>query len=168
MQTVLQPASVASSRPAATPCCDDSTPAREDEVRILLADDDPQVRAFTSRVLAWAGWSVTSVTNGREAVDAWPAGGESFDLVILDIVMPEMNGFEAYRELSRRHPEARFLFVSAYAQELNLDTFLEEGRTYFVAKPFVPHFLVSKVRAALEEPCLDEALLVLREDVRRI
>lgn len=137
------------------------------EARILLADDDPQVRAFTSRVLSWAGWLVTAVTNGREAVDAWPSGGEPFDLVILDIVMPEMNGFEAYRELTRRHPEARFLFVSAYAQELNLDALLEEGRAYFVAKPFVPHFLVSKVQTALRERCLDTAMLLLRDDVRR-
>ena len=139
-----------------------------DEVRILLADDDPQVRAFTSRVLTWAGWSVTAVTNGREAVAAWPEGGEPFDLVVLDIVMPEMNGFEAYRELSRRHPASRFLFVSAYAQDLSLDAFLEEGRTYFIAKPFVPHFLVSKVQTALQEPsCLDASMLLLREEVRR-
>jgi len=138
-----------------------------DEVRILLADDDPQVRAFTSRVLTWAGWSVTAVTSGREAVEAWPEGGEPFDLVVLDIVMPEMNGFEAYRELSRRHPASRFLFVSAYAQDLSLDAFLEEGRTYFIAKPFVPHFLVSKVQTALQEPCLDASMLLLREEVRR-
>jgi two-component system, cell cycle sensor histidine kinase and response regulator CckA len=129
----------------------DLTAARQDELRILLADDDPQVRAFTSRILTWAGWNVTSVTNGREAVEAWPVGGEPFDLVILDIVMPDMNGLEAYREIARCHPEARFLFMSAYAQELNLDAFLEEERTSFVAKPFVPQFLVSKVQAVCSE-----------------
>lgn len=162
----VKPAYAVSSRPA-TSCSDDPAPVPEGELRILLADDDPQVRAFTSRVLTWAGWDVTSVTNGREAVEAWPADGEPFDLVILDIVMPEMNGFEAYRELSRRHPEARFLFISAYAHELNLDTFLEEGRAFFVAKPFVPHFLVSRVRAVLEEPRQDASALPLHEDVRR-
>ena len=127
-------------------------PARKGQLRILLADDDPQVRSFTSRVLAWAGWNVTSVTNGREAIEAWPVHGEPFDLVILDIVMPEMNGLEAYRHIARRHPEARFLFVSAYAQELDVDTFLDEGRASFVAKPFVPQFLVSKVQAICGEP----------------
>ncbi|HHX43414.1 MAG TPA: response regulator [Chloroflexi bacterium] len=138
----------------------DALSASDDGVRILLADDDPQVRAFTARVLTWTGWSVTAVCNGREAVDAWPVDGEAFNLVILDDVMPEMNGFEAYRELSRRHPEALFLFVSAYAQGLNLDTFLHPGKTFFLAKPFMASTLVAVVRTALQAARRDAPLLV--------
>lgn len=137
------------SAPFCSPC-PDTLPADRD-VRVLLADDDPQVRAYTARVLRWAGWDVMSVANGREAVEAWPLGAEPFDVVILDIIMPEMNGFEAYHEIACRHPQARFVFISGYSQDVSLAPYLQEGRSHFVGKPFVPHALVAKVRTALEE-----------------
>lgn len=118
-------------------------------VRILLADDDPQVRAITTRILHRQSWEVIIASNGREAVDRWPADGEPFDLVILDVSMPEMNGYEAFRELQRLHPDARILFISGYADVPSWRELVEERGQPFLAKPFSPCQLVDAVRSLI-------------------
>lgn len=124
---------------------------RGDPVRILLADDDPQVRAITTRILHRQSWEVVTATNGREAVDCWPPDGEPFDLVILDVNMPEMNGYEAFRELAERHPGARILFISGYAEVPSWRQLVEEGGQPFLAKPFTPRQLVETVRSLIRD-----------------
>ena len=124
---------------------------RGDRVRILLADDDPQVRAITTRILRRQSWEVVTAADGQEAVDAWPDDGEPFDLVILDVNMPEMNGYEAFRALQRLHPEARILFISGYAEVPNWRHLVEEGGQPFLAKPFSPRQLVEVVRSWIGE-----------------
>lgn len=122
---------------------------RGEHVRILLADDDPQVRAITTRILHRQSWEVVTAANGREAVDRWPADGEPFDLVILDVNMPEMNGYEAFRELRRIHPDARILFISGYAEVPSWRQLVEDGGQPFLAKPFSPRQLVEVVRSLI-------------------
>lgn len=123
---------------------------RGEHVRILLADDDPQVRAITTRILHRQSWEVVSAANGQEAVDSWPLEGEPFDLVILDVNMPEMNGYEAFRELQRLHPRARILFISGYAEVPSWRRLVEEGGQPFLAKPFSPRQLVEVVRSLID------------------
>ena len=117
--------------------------------RILLADDDDNVRGLFRRLLALQGWDVVAARNGREAVDAWPEDGAPFDLVILDMSMPIMSGPAAYEELRRRHPEMVVLFVSGYIEEANWREVILKGKVPFLAKPFTPQQLVAAATALL-------------------
>lgn len=117
--------------------------------RILLADDDDNVRGLSGRLLAMQGWDVVAARNGREAVDAWPNEGAPFDLVILDMNMPVMSGPAAYEELRRRHPEMVVLFVSGYLEEASWRDVILKGKVPFLAKPFTPQQLVATATALL-------------------
>lgn len=117
--------------------------------RILLADDDDNVRGLFRRLLALQGWDVVAARNGREAVDAWPEDGAPFDLVLLDMNMPIMSGPAAYEELRRRHPGMVVLFVSGYMEEASWREVIVKGKLPFLAKPFTPQQLVATATALL-------------------
>lgn len=127
--------------------------------RILVADDDAHIRRLIERSLARHGWEVTAAADGREAIAAWPAGGRGFDLVILDGNMPGADGLQAYRALSARHRDARFLFVSGDLHAAGLRRLVDEGRVPFLPKPFTPQSLVEAVRAALALDLAEEGAL---------
>lgn len=118
------------------------------EARILLAEDDPQVRRLFVRALSKQGWEVTAVDDGAAAIAAWPLCGESFDLVILDLLMPGVNGLQAYQALRRWHPEARFLFVSGYS-DVSIRQRIHADGQMLLMKPLSPTALVAAVRAEL-------------------
>jgi CheY-like chemotaxis protein len=112
--------------------------------RILLAEDEPQVRALLARTLGREGWEVTAVGDGHEAVAAWPAGGRPYDLVIMDVNMPGMNGYEAGCHLRRIHPRAGFLFITGLADQHLCRKLAQMGFDLFI-KPFSPQQLVLRV-----------------------
>jgi CheY-like chemotaxis protein len=82
--------------------------------RILLADDDPLVRSMFSRILRRAGYEVLAVENGLQVLKAMRDTTETgkFDLLVLDIVMPEMEGLETIREMRTSHPDLPILAIS--------------------------------------------------------
>jgi nitrogen-specific signal transduction histidine kinase len=116
--------------------------------RVLLADDQPHVLSALARVLSGAGYVVTPVSNGQDAVVA--ASGESFSLHILDSVMPRLNGREAFERIRAQRPEAKFLFTTGYGGDTLPDSFLEENGLEVVQKPFDPDTLLRIVRAKLD------------------
>jgi len=125
--------------------------------RLLLADDDDEIATLMSRILARQGWQVVRVGDGSQAVSAWPAEGTPFDLVILDIYMPRKNGYQAYQELRKLHPEARFLFVSGwFSDDSCVKRVIDEGLPYLL-KPFAPQDLISTVRLLLRAQSLSGA-----------
>jgi len=141
----------AAGSPAEGPPAQGSGSPQGDRVRILLADDDPQVLAITARILNRQSWEVVTAASGQEAIESWPVGGEPFDLIILDVNMPAMNGYEAFRELRRLHPGARILFISGYAEVPTWRRLVEEGGQPFLAKPYSPRQLVDAVRSLIEQ-----------------
>ncbi|HMI89193.1 MAG TPA: ATP-binding protein [Polyangiaceae bacterium] len=116
--------------------------------RVLAADDQENVLAVMVRVLSNAGYRVTGVSNGADAVAA--AEKEAFDLYILDAVMPVMGGREACERIRSARPAARFLFVSGYGGEAMVPSFLEASRYDMISKPFDPDALLRAVRATLD------------------
>ena len=116
--------------------------------RILVADDQENVLAVVVRVLANAGYRVTRVSNGAEAVAA--AEKAAFDLYILDSVMPVMSGREACERIRMARPDARFLFTSGYGGDALDPSFLEASGYEMISKPFDPDGLLRAVRATLD------------------
>jgi two-component system cell cycle response regulator CpdR len=80
--------------------------------RILLAEDDDSLRGFLSRALERAGYDVTACADGEEAAAVL---GESWDLLLTDIVMPGMDGIEVARLAAQRHPGLRIMFITGFA-----------------------------------------------------
>ncbi|MBI5958300.1 MAG: response regulator transcription factor [Chloroflexi bacterium] len=114
--------------------------------KILIADDEQQLLDTVRAYLENSGFQVVSARTGREALFAFRH--EKPDLVILDVMMPEMDGWEAAR-LIRRESEAPILFLTARVDDVDKITGLEIGADEYITKPFSPRVLVAQVRAVL-------------------
>ncbi len=113
---------------------------------VLVVDDDPNLREVVRYALAREGWTVREATNGVEALTSlaeFPA-----DIVVLDVTMPEMDGLEACRRL-RMTSDVPVVFLSSRAEEIDRILGLELGGDDYIAKPFSPRELVSRVKAIL-------------------
>ena len=95
--------------------------------RILVADDDPLVRKMVSHVLARENWDVTAVEDGQEAVQVCSQQETPFDLVILDIKMPGLNGYQTREALQKESPDIPCLFVSGFSDETVWRRIVDQG-----------------------------------------
>ncbi len=115
---------------------------------VLLVEDEDAVRSFASRALASRGYKVLEAASGAEALEIMDKQQEPVDLVVSDVVMPEMDGPTLLRHLRERNPEIRIVFMSGYAEEAfrkNLDA----GEEFvFLPKPFTLKKLAETVKAA--------------------
>jgi signal transduction histidine kinase/ActR/RegA family two-component response regulator len=117
---------------------------------ILLVDDDPHVSAAATRALERAGYVVFTASNGREALGALAGDARALDLLITDLVMPEMGGRELARRVAESRPDVRVLFTSGYtAEAVNQQAVLEMGDA-FLGKPFSPDGLLRRVHQMLQ------------------
>ena len=144
------PAPAAIPANAGTPA---AAPKRADHTgkgRILLVEDEDAVRAFAVRALKSRGYTVVEADSGEQALKAIEQDDEGFELILSDVVMPEMDGPTMLRELRKRGIGTKVIFVSGYAEdafEKNL-----EGQTdfAFLPKPFALKQLVEKVKEVME------------------
>ncbi len=116
---------------------------------ILLVEDEDAVRALNARMLVSRGYTVLEAESGVAALRALDAHGSSVDLVVSDVVMPEMDGPTLLRELRKRNPKTRFVFVSGYAEEAFRKNLPEGENFHFLPKPFTMKQLVETVKAAM-------------------
>jgi len=116
------------------------------DARILLVEDDPSIREVTAIGLRNAGFEVETASDGREGLDRFER--EPFDLVLLDVMMPRMDGLEVCRAI-RRTSTAPVVMLTARADTLDVVVGLEAGADDYVRKPFEVPELVARVRAAL-------------------
>ena len=124
-----------------------STPRRE---TILLAEDEPAFRQLIRRTLKLQGYTVLEACDGHEAVAVAEQCQEPIDLLLTDVVMPSMNGFEVADHLVRSHPETKVLYLSGYADNsVAVRGGLKESCRPFLLKPFTPAELAEKIGAAL-------------------
>lgn len=114
--------------------------------KILIADDEQAILDTVRAYLIEAGMQVVTAKNGREAVFAFRH--EQPALVILDVMMPEMDGWEAAR-LIRKESQIPLLFLTARVDDIDHVTGLEIGADEYITKPFSPRVLVAHVRALL-------------------
>ena len=117
--------------------------------KILIAEDEPDIRDLIMFTLQFAGHEVVTANDGLEAVQM--AESTQPDLVLLDVRMPRMTGYEACRRL-RSAPATRHIpivFLSAKGQESEINAGLESGAVEYLLKPFAPSELVEQVAALL-------------------
>ena len=116
---------------------------------VLVVDDENDIRSLLCEVLANKGYSVLSATNGRDALRLVREHAEPIDLVITDIVMPQMGGRELAEALRELQPHTKIIYMSGYADGTgDVAALLSHGRA-FIEKPFTPDALLHKVRDVL-------------------
>ena len=127
--------------------------------RLLLVEDDPSIREIAAIGLSGSGYRVTSATDGREALDRIRA--EAFDAVILDVMLPSLDGFELCREV-RRFSRVPILMLTARTDTVDVVVGLESGADDYVTKPFEMAELTARVRALLRRAAALPGTSVLR------
>src|SRR5665213_448893 len=115
---------------------------------ILLVEDEEGLRALNARGLSSRGYTVLEASNGVEAIEVLEKHG-AVDLVVSDVVMPEMDGPTLLKELRGRNPEIKFIFVSGYAEEAFAKNLPSDQQYNFLAKPFTLKQLVAEVKKTL-------------------
>jgi DNA-binding response OmpR family regulator len=117
--------------------------------KILVAEDEADIRALIVFSLQYAGFQVVEASNGQEAVEK--ASVEGPDLILLDVRMPRMTGYEACRALKAQETTKRIpvVFLSARGQESEIKQGLELGAEEYILKPFAPDELYRRVEGIL-------------------
>jgi diguanylate cyclase (GGDEF)-like protein len=123
--------------------------------RILIVEDDAGVRGLVQRRVAAAGYAVTAVASGLEAIAAIER--EQPDLVLMDIAMPGMDGVEVCQRVVERWPAVAVVFLTAHGEIEERVRALDAGGRDLMLKPFAPPELLARVRATLREKALRDA-----------
>jgi CheY-like chemotaxis protein len=116
---------------------------------VLVVDDVGVVRRIAFRVLSEAGYRVFDAESAAEALEVLTTIKRPIDLVIVDVVMPEMSGVDLTRIIRDRWPATQVLYMSAYQAEVLVREGLQDPKVLFLAKPFTRDELLTKVRLAL-------------------
>ncbi len=119
----------------------------EELKRILIADDEPEIRKLVSLLLKKKGYAVTAVKNGAEAVSAVESKAD-FDLIVLDILMPDLSGIEAAKQIRLQSP-VPILFLTAKSLEEDKVLAYTAGGDDYLVKPFSTTELLLKVEALI-------------------
>jgi signal transduction histidine kinase/CheY-like chemotaxis protein len=119
---------------------------------ILLVEDEDAVRLFSARALRNKGYKVIEARSGEAALVIMGQDGEPIDLLITDVVMPEMDGPALVEEVRSRRPDMKVIFISGYAESAFRQRASDGSMLHFLAKPFSLKQLATKVKDVLEEP----------------
>lgn len=114
-------------------------------MKVLVAEDDAHTRAGLIEILEMEGYEVVSAANGADALAQYH--GESPDFVCLDVMMPEMNGYDVCREIRKQNLRVPVIFISAKSEEVDKVIGLELGADDFIMKPFGVKEVVARIRA---------------------
>ncbi|MCJ7526736.1 MAG: PAS domain-containing protein [Methyloceanibacter sp.] len=117
---------------------------------VLLVEDEDAVRSFAARALGQRGYNVLQATTGVEALEVFNNHQGEVDLVVSDVVMPEMDGPTLFEKLRRQRPDLKVIFISGYAEDAFRQHLAENEDFMFLQKPFDLKELAAAVKAALE------------------
>ena len=120
--------------------------------RILIADDEERIVRLVSDFLNNSGYETVTASDGKKALEIFEREGENLSLAIIDIMMPEIDGWAITREI-RKTSDLPIIMLSARAEEFDLLTGFESGIDEYVTKPFSPAVLVKRVDALIKRSC---------------
>lgn len=115
--------------------------------KVLVAEDEASIREFIVINLKRSGYEVSQADNGRAALEIYEAADGDFDVVLLDIMMPEMDGLEVCKRLRSMSQTVGIIMLTAKTQEIDRVTGLLVGADDYVTKPFSPSELMARVDA---------------------
>jgi two-component system cell cycle sensor histidine kinase/response regulator CckA len=130
----------------------EATPVREDfsgRGRVLIVEDEDSVRAFAARALTSRGYTVVEANSGEVGLEVIESDKDGFELILSDVVMPEMDGPTMLKELRKRGVKSKFIFMSGYAEDAFEKSPDSPTDFSFLQKPFSLKQLVEKVKAEL-------------------
>ena len=130
--------------------------------RILIVDDDAEFRANLIEILRCDGYETDSASSAKEAFEKKQA--QEFDVVLLDFMMPKMNGIDAIQELRNRHPKMKIIMITAFASVENVVTAIKRGASDYISKPFKIPDLLMTVRRVIEEAKFESRVNKLDQD----
>lgn len=149
--SIIQPGPEAP-KPAVTKIGSSRTsPVTEGHERILVADDESGLRMLIRAVLGYRGYQVVEAADGMEALAKYSAATEPFDLVILDIHMPRLDGLEVMRRMRAINPAARILLISGSLAGYEASNIKTAQHEHYLEKPFQNDDLVRLVRRILDQ-----------------
>jgi two-component system cell cycle sensor histidine kinase/response regulator CckA len=119
---------------------------------ILVVEDNPMILAQTRDILLDAGYQVFTAADGMQAVDFFKKQGPAVDLVVMDVVMPNMSGKEAMKQILEMRPGLSHLYVSGYSSNAVHTGFIKEAGLNLLSKPYTPAALKKQVRQILNTP----------------
>jgi two-component system cell cycle sensor histidine kinase/response regulator CckA len=145
LEVISRPADAAAPEPGKAAAKIDLTGAGT----ILLVEDEEGLRQLNARGLTSRGYTVLEAGNGVEAIEVLESSEGPIDLVVSDVVMPEMDGPTLLRELRSRNPELKIIFVSGYAEDAFQKHLPADGQFAFLPKPFTLKQLVNAVKETM-------------------
>ena len=122
--------------------------------KILVVDDEFRIRQIIRKYAEFEGYEVDEAVDGMQAIQV--CRKENFDLIIMDVMMPELDGFSACREIKKFKPNTPIIMLSARGEEYDKIHGFELGIDDYVVKPFSPKELMMRVNAVLKRTALDE------------
>lgn len=118
---------------------------------ILLVDDEPMILTVGSELLKTLGYTILTAQDGSSAIDLYKNSKDNIDLVILDMVMPEMSGGELFDELKKINPQVKVLLSSGYSLNGQASRIIKRGCVGFIQKPFTIRDIASQLRKIIDE-----------------
>jgi CheY-like chemotaxis protein len=122
----------------------------DDAKTVMVVDDDVLVNELTSQLLKRFGFSVYTAFSGEEALGLYTRQNESIDVIMLDLSMPGMGGYDCLCELIRMDPSVRVIITSGYSDDEKKHETLQAGAAGFVGKPFQATDLINTVKNVLD------------------
>lgn len=113
---------------------------------ILIVDDEEILRDLLRDSLETMSPNLLTATNGKEALRLFEQQQDKIDLVVMDILMPEMNGVDAYKKMAEINPSLKVLFVSGYSENQEIEDLKKSEHVDFLQKPFMPQDLLKKTQ----------------------
>ncbi len=119
------------------------------EIILLVEDNDP-VRKVTQTILEEAGYKILEAASGKQAIECFRENQDKIDLVITDVIMPELSGHDVHTELQKIRPDVKIIYVSGYAADILEQKGMHSDTINFISKPLQPDVLLRKIREILD------------------
>ena len=119
--------------------------------RILIVEDEQQMQDLMRELLESNGFAVYVVTNGRDAIDYYKNNRDSISLVVLDVMLPELDGRETYYELKKINDRIKVFFCTGFASLVEIQSLIEKENLHALQKPFSPKEFLTIVKEVLDQ-----------------